>query len=90
MIKIDRSFVQGIDYIPKKRRIVTSMLAMADSLGIRVMAEGVETRAELSVLKNAGCRYFQGFLFARPLPAQATARLLQEWENTPVSHGSAG
>ncbi len=66
-IKIDRTFVANIAHQPVSQAIYASILALGRGLGIRVLAEGVETAAEYSWLRAHGCRYFQGFYFARPL-----------------------
>jgi diguanylate cyclase (GGDEF)-like protein len=68
-IKLDRSFVQSIDTDPAARRLVQAMIDVAESLGLNVIAEGVETEAQRTALIAAGCRMMQGFLFARPQPA---------------------
>lgn len=71
VLKIDRSFVRDIGANPEDRAIVGTVLAFARSLGLSVVAEGVETEASLDVLCALGCRCFQGYLFARPMPDEA-------------------
>lgn len=71
-IKIDRSFVQGIDRDPGRREIVAAILALADRLGIETLAEGVETAEERAVLAEMGCPHLQGFAIARPMPFAET------------------
>ena len=66
-IKIDRSFVSGIDACEEQRALTGSMIAMAHALGIGTLAEGVETEAERAVLAELGCDRYQGFLAARPM-----------------------
>jgi len=68
-IKIDRSFVSGIDRDPAKQKIMTAMIVMAEALSVEVLAEGVETLAEERFLQHLGCQYLQGFALARPMPA---------------------
>jgi diguanylate cyclase (GGDEF)-like protein len=68
-IKLDRSFVQSIDTDPAARRLVQAMIGVAESLGLNVIAEGVETEAQRAALIAAGCPMMQGFLFSRPRPA---------------------
>jgi diguanylate cyclase (GGDEF)-like protein len=68
-IKLDRSFVHPIVADPAARRLVQAMIGVAEGLGLNVIAEGVETEAQRTVLVAAGCRMMQGFLFARPQPA---------------------
>jgi EAL domain-containing protein (putative c-di-GMP-specific phosphodiesterase class I) len=73
-IKIDRSFVAGIDCDIEQRNMVSAILTMSDRLGVSALAEGVETRGELEVLKALGCGDAQGFQFARPMPIQETVQ----------------
>jgi EAL domain-containing protein (putative c-di-GMP-specific phosphodiesterase class I) len=68
VVKLDMSLIRDIDQVATKRKIVRAMSALCHDLGIRVVAEGIETRAELDVLVDAGCDLFQGYLFARPGP----------------------
>ena len=74
-IKIDRSFVAGIDTDPEQRNMVAAILTMANRLGVQSLAEGVETRGERETLCALGCRDAQGFQIARPMPIQETV----EW-----------
>lgn len=76
-IKLDRSFVQSIDTDPAARRLVQSMIDVAESLGLSVIAEGVETEAQRTALIAAGCSMMQGFLFAHPQPAAALENYLR-------------
>lgn len=71
-IKIDRSFVTGIDLDPEQRNMVSAILTMADRLGVQTLAEGVETRGERETLHRLGCHDVQGFQIARPMPIQET------------------
>ncbi len=75
-LKIDRSFVHNITVDPRDAAIVTSGIVLGHSLGMSVVAEGVETEEQLAFLRNAQCELAQGFLFSRPLPARQFARLL--------------
>ena len=68
-VKIDASFVRNVDRLTDSQAIVTSMLQMARSLGIRTVAEGVERIEELRWLRDHGCDAVQGYLLARPVPA---------------------
>ncbi len=77
-LKIDRSFVHGVAANPGNAVIVATIVAMGRSLGMRVIAEGVETAAELAWVRAHRCDEVQGFYFSRPLPADAYARLLRE------------
>jgi PAS domain S-box-containing protein len=78
-VKIDRSFVNRMGQNGDNVEIVKAIVMLAHSLGMNVIAEGVETPEQLSQLRVLGCEYGQGFLFAQPLPAQATEALLREF-----------
>ena len=75
-LKIDRSFVQGLPDDRDDAAITQAVIAMAHSLGMQVVAEGVETQAQLEFLRLHGCDEVQGFLLARPLPPELLADLL--------------
>lgn len=76
-LKIDQSFVQDIASDPDDASIVSAMISMGKNLKQRVVAEGVETEAQLAFLRQLHCDEGQGFLFGRPLPAAEFARLLR-------------
>lgn len=78
LLKIDRSFIRELDRNPEDRTIVKTIIAMAHSLGIEVIAEGVERVEQMEMLKTFGCDMAQGFLFSRPVPAGEFTRLLAE------------
>jgi EAL domain-containing protein (putative c-di-GMP-specific phosphodiesterase class I) len=63
------SLVRDIDKTPTKRKLLGSMIALCKDLGMLVVAEGVETKAERDVLVDLGCDLLQGFLLAKPGPA---------------------
>ncbi|MGJ7488347.1 putative bifunctional diguanylate cyclase/phosphodiesterase [Variovorax sp. LT2P21] len=67
-VKIDRSFIDGLETSPGNAVLVNSIVQLGNSLDILVVAEGVETKAELEVLTLLDCRLVQGYLFARPAP----------------------
>lgn len=69
-IKIDRSFVGDVNSDPEDAEIVKAILAMARSLKLDVIAEGVETKKQEKFLRDAGCQYVQGFYYAKPCPAE--------------------
>ncbi len=70
-IKIDRSFVRGIEASDEQLRLVASIVAMARALGIRTLAEGVESEQEEAALRTLGCDDVQGYRIARPMPLDA-------------------
>ncbi|ATJ84612.1 EAL domain-containing protein [Halomonas beimenensis] len=72
-VKIDMSFVRDMLSDDNDRAIVTTIIAIAESLGLATLAEGVESRAQAEALLAQGCRHGQGFLFDRALPAEAFA-----------------
>jgi diguanylate cyclase (GGDEF)-like protein len=79
-IKVDRSFVAGLLDGGDNQAIVRAVLAMAHALGMRVTAEGVETREQAQVLRAMACDSLQGFLFSRPVPAaEIPALLSRRW-----------
>ena len=77
-LKIDRSFVRGLGNEADDDSIVTSVIDLARSLGVSVVAEGVETEEQLAGLRARGCDTVQGFLFARPGPATGIAAYVSE------------
>jgi EAL domain-containing protein (putative c-di-GMP-specific phosphodiesterase class I) len=66
-IKIDRAFVRDIDSSSEDRAIVAAIMALAGSLQLSVVAEGVETEAQLALLLEQGCDLAQGYLFSKPI-----------------------
>jgi diguanylate cyclase (GGDEF)-like protein len=77
-LKLDRSMVTDILRQPSALRLVQGTIAMADALGLTVLAEGIEDENQVSVLRLAGCNQFQGFLFSRPVEAEKIMELLGE------------
>jgi EAL domain-containing protein (putative c-di-GMP-specific phosphodiesterase class I) len=74
-LKIDRSFVKDMSTDASDATIVRTIIEMAHSLGFSVVAEGVETEEQAALLRLLRCEYAQGYLFARPMPAEELARL---------------
>ena len=77
-LKIDRSLVLDVWSSPSAAAITTAVVAIGKSLSLKVVAEGVETEAQLELLAKEGCQYFQGFLCAGPMAADALARLVAQ------------
>jgi predicted signal transduction protein with EAL and GGDEF domain len=80
--QIDRSFVGGLARGDGNRAIVRAILAMADSVNIEVVAEGVETLEQASALKAMNCMLWQGYLVSRPVPAPDISALVRrDWSH---------
>ena len=75
-VKIDQSFIRDVTSDSNDAAIVRAIIAMCQSLGMQVIAEGVETQAQLDFLKDSGCSRYQGYLFGRPMPIEELARIL--------------
>ena len=69
VVKVDRSFVQRMSDDPTSRELVAAVIGMGRALNLLVVAEGVETAEHASALREMGCGFGQGFLYAQPLPA---------------------
>ncbi len=77
-LKIDRSFVRDLGMTPQSSAVVTAIIALARSLGLRVIAEGVENLRQMEVLHRLGCGIMQGYLFSRPQPPDDIETWLQQ------------
>jgi diguanylate cyclase (GGDEF)-like protein/PAS domain S-box-containing protein len=78
MIKVDRSFVQGVDQETKDAAITANLITLAHALGVVAIAEGIESSSQLASLRGLGCDLAQGFLFARAVPAQEMSALFTD------------
>ncbi|MEO5902185.1 MAG: EAL domain-containing protein, partial [Ilumatobacteraceae bacterium] len=80
IVKIDRSFVSlvGVDEDRRKSALVAAIVAMAGALDLGVVAEGIETREQLTALQRLGVHRGQGFFFGRPMPAAALTELVAD------------
>ncbi len=76
-LKIDRAFIAGLGLNPEDTAIVRAVTTLADSLGLSVVAEGVETAHGVAHLQELGCAFAQGYFFAKPLPATEVTPLLE-------------
>jgi diguanylate cyclase len=85
MLKIDRSFVQGVGDGGINLPIVENMLQLASSLGMQVVAEGIESVADASALAYLGCDFGQGYAFGRPQPVEPSANLARRWKRADVA-----
>lgn len=80
-LKIDKSFVTTMEVSSKSRKVVASTLKLAESLKLETIAEGIENTLAAIGLRELGCRYGQGYYFARPMDQDATLHWLQRWNN---------
>ena len=76
ILKIDRAFMTGDVLAPEDAAVIEAVIGLARALGLRAVAEGIETDAQWSELKRLGCEYAQGYYFSRPLPAADLGALL--------------
>jgi diguanylate cyclase (GGDEF)-like protein/PAS domain S-box-containing protein len=77
-LKIDQSFVQDLETNPSHRTIAETIIIMAHKLGLKVIAEGIESRRQMEFLVDAGCDYGQGYYFSRPVPEAQLVQMLGE------------
>jgi diguanylate cyclase (GGDEF)-like protein/PAS domain S-box-containing protein len=88
-LKIDRSFILDMQGDPANLAITRAIIGLGHTLGLTVVAEGVETEQQAVMLRRAGCDEFQGFLYARPMSAQALSAWLAERPQVPASTAGA-
>jgi EAL domain-containing protein (putative c-di-GMP-specific phosphodiesterase class I) len=77
ILKVDKSFVDHLVSSPVSARLVRMILQLADDLGMRTVAEGVEDVQQVEILQTMGCRLIQGYYFSQPLPAPQLQELLR-------------
>ena len=85
LVKIDRSFIRNIAESPSDAAMVRAMLALARSMGLEALAEGVESEQQLKIVRAAGCRAYQGFFASPPLAPEDFAPWLIDWQQRLVS-----
>ena len=83
-IKVDKSFMVGVTEDSRQASIVSAVIAMSHELGIKVVAEGVESARQAELLIEAGCDLAQGFYYSHPLPADACADILRKGHTSPA------
>ena len=81
ILKIDMSFIRKIGENPKTKSIVHSIIGMAHEIGIKTVAEGVETEEQVSFLRQSGCDYIQGYYYSKPLPEEEFVEFLEKADN---------
>lgn len=87
-LKVDRSFVNAMEEIGQDSAIVKTIIMLGHTLGMDVVAEGIETASQMTKLQALNCEYGQGYLFSKPLSSEAITALLKDpprWENKPAS-----
>ena len=84
MIKVDRSFVQGVEGDARDAAITANLASLAHALGVVAIAEGIESHGQLTAVQELGCDHAQGYFFAHPMPGADLARVLSG-ENVDVA-----
>jgi len=83
MIKVDRSFVKGVEHDAKDAAITANIVTLAHALGLVAIAEGIESDGQLASIRELGCDLAQGFLFARPRPPEEVSLVLAQGTCSP-------
>ena len=79
-LKIDQSFIRSMTSEPSSLILVKSIIGLAQNLGMKIIAEGIETEQEASIIRDLGCEECQGFWFARPMPLEDAIKFVQNWK----------
>ena len=77
-IKLDKEFLSGFEDNPHAHQVIEGAVSMIKALGVKVVAEGVETKEQAAFLRQVGCDLAQGYLFSKPVPAAAFETLLKQ------------
>ena len=77
-LKIDQSFIHALETNPESHKILETLYALASHLGLKLVAEGIETEAQLNYLREVGCDYGQGFLFSKALPFEDVVQYIEK------------
>jgi EAL domain-containing protein (putative c-di-GMP-specific phosphodiesterase class I) len=77
VVKVDRSFIIAVDEDPDSQAIVRTVFSLGESMGLKIVAEGVETSGQLGFLEREGCRFVQGYFFYKPLTVSEVDHLLE-------------
>jgi EAL domain-containing protein (putative c-di-GMP-specific phosphodiesterase class I) len=80
-IKIDISFTKEIVENEKTRAVVETIITLAKKLGMKTLAEGIETKEQLEILKEMGCNYLQGYLLGKPMPDIEANKLVEKYKS---------
>jgi EAL domain-containing protein (putative c-di-GMP-specific phosphodiesterase class I) len=87
ILKMDREFVGDIERDPRTRALVGSVTELGRTLGMDVVAEGVETAGQATVLQELGCDFLQGFLISRPVPIEALRAAIDGFDSAVLADG---
>jgi EAL domain-containing protein (putative c-di-GMP-specific phosphodiesterase class I) len=79
-LKIDQSFIRTLSKDQGSKVLVKAIIGLAHNLGMKVIAEGVETAADAEYLRSQGCEYIQGYFFSKPLAFEAASEFVQKWQ----------
>lgn len=86
VLKLDMKFLSDSNRIEKSKTIISSVINMAEALGLPVIAEGVETKQQAEMLLSYGCKYMQGYYFSKPVPAEDYEKMLRMFDKLDVIH----